>query len=186
MERTATFSDRRAVVRGLVGFIAGGAALTARPAAAARGWCRMDPIIVVDCGLAEILVAVKVQDVLDVNGPTEIVVTVPVGVEAGLAADQLVEWRTSRGNLSGPGFRYGEFTRFAESRKLKRTRNGIHLEVAVRVPSRGTHRVRVEFGPAGVAVLDPEQAKGATNEWVTLATTFKPRRPTGGYGTGPA
>ena len=173
MEHRATFSGRRDVVRGLLGLAAAGAALAPRPAEAARGWCRMDPVIEIDGELAEILVAVKFRDILDVNGETLIVVTVPKGVDAELVTPGI--WSTRRGTFSGPGFGHGERTKFVKSPKLKRTRNGIQLEVAVRVPARGTHRVRVEFGSAGVVLLDPEQAKGATNEWVTLATTFKPK-----------
>ncbi len=170
MERTTTSTERRFVVRGLLGIVAGGSALAPRQVAASRGWCRVDPVVRIDGRLAEILVAVKFVDIYRMNGPTEIVVTVPKGVDAKLVTPGI--WQTRRGDVSGPGFGHGEITRFAESRKLKRTRDGVQMEISVLVPSRKTHRVRVEFGRPGRVLLDPKTAKGTTNKWVTLRTTF--------------
>ena len=160
-------STRRSVLLALGG---GAAGLAPRPAAAGRQWCRMDPLVAIDEALAEILVAVRFVDVLRVSGPTAIVVAVPPGVDARLLVPGA--WSTKRGTLSGPGFRHGEYTRFRADRRLERTRKGIQLEIAVRVPSREPLPVRLEFAPRVVGLLDPAAAEGTTNAWVRLTTTF--------------
>lgn len=130
----------------------------AGPVAAGRSWCRTDPVIAVDGTLADVFVSGPVEAPLLVTGPTEIVVTVPVGVDAQLILAEL-------------GFGKGQVVTFRESPKLKRTATGIQLEIGVYVPAVDSDMpVRVEFAPRIVGLLAPESVEGTANQWVVLKT----------------
>ena len=47
--------------------------MPAQPAAAGRLWCSTDPLVSVDGQIVSIIVAIPVDDVLRVTGPTSIV-----------------------------------------------------------------------------------------------------------------
>jgi hypothetical protein len=131
-------------------------ALAVPGTSAGVGWCRDDPLVVIDGKVANIFVSAKFRDLPKVTGPTEFVVTTPVGVAGALAVE-------------GPGFGYGEDVRFAESRSLKVTPEGIEVWIKVRVPARSdTMPIRVEFAPQVVGVLQPTIAHGKANEWISL------------------
>ena len=126
--------------------------------AASVGWCRSDPVVVIDGALADVFVSIPLNTLQRVSGATEIVITTPPGVRSVLLA-------------SGVGFGYGEVVRFAESRSLRRTPQGIELEVAVYVPT-SKHDdkvpVLVEFAPRVVGILAPTSAQGTANQWISL------------------
>jgi hypothetical protein len=134
--------------------------LVAPGALAARAWCKTDPLIMVDGELANIFVLSSLSAPLKVSGPTEIVVTVPEGVDARLI-------------LADLGFGRGQIVRFATSPDLMVTQAGIEMLIAVRVPSRdGSLPVRVEFAPRILGILDPASAEGVANDWVKLSVIF--------------
>jgi hypothetical protein len=163
---------RRVLGRGLLGLAAVGA-LGPQPSLATRGWCRMDPVIRIGddpTGIADIFVAVPLGDILAVNGETRIVVAVPPGVAAKLLVPGV--WKDRRGELSGVGFGHGEFIRFVHSRRLRRRRQGIEVQVTVRVPARRAIPVRLEFAPRVLGILDPAANEGVANRPVRLRTTF--------------
>src|SRR5262249_41894849 len=92
---------------------------------------------------------------LCVTGPTEIVVSVPVGVSASLV-------------LAVVGFGRGEVVNFEEANRLKQSADGVELEVAVYVPANRELPIGVEFARNLVGILDPTTADGVTNEWIPL------------------
>jgi hypothetical protein len=133
-------------------------ALTVSSADANYRWCRTDPVVLIDGQLADIFVSAQFDDLKKVNGPTEIEVSTPVGVDPELA-------------IATAGFGYGEKVRFAESESLKVTPEGIELRIKVRVPARDDAMpIRVEFAPHIVGVLRPAEAQGHANEWISLRT----------------
>jgi hypothetical protein len=131
-------------------------ALTAHDAGATRGWCKSDPIVLIDGRLADIFVSAPLDAPLKVTGPTRVVVTVPVGVAADLVISDL-------------GFGKGEEVSFAASSELRKTAKGTEVKVAVYVPATdGAMPVAVEFAPRLVGILAPVRAEGTANEWVSL------------------
>ncbi|CAA9562144.1 MAG: hypothetical protein AVDCRST_MAG87-1664 [uncultured Thermomicrobiales bacterium] len=122
------------------------------------GWCRDDPVVVIDGQIADIFISAKFEDLAKVNGPTQIVVSIPVGVDVALA-------------VAGPGFGHGEHISFAESESLKVTSEGIDVRIKVRVPARSDAMpIRVEFAPHVVGVLQPAADEGTANDWISLRT----------------
>lgn len=125
-------------------------------ASAGVGWCRDDPLVVVDGQIANIYVSAHFEDLSKVTGATEVIVSTPVGVDLALA-------------VAGPGFGYGEHVSFVESRSLKVTPEGIEVWIKVRVPAHSDAMpIRVEFAPKVVGILKPTAAHGKANEWISF------------------
>ena len=125
-------------------------------ASAGVGWCRTDPVVVVDGRVADIFVSARFDDLSKINGPTEIVVSTPVGIDAELV-------------IATAGFGYGEKVRFVQSESLQVTSQGIEVRVKVRVPARvDAVPVRVELAARVVGVLQPDEAEGNANNWIPL------------------
>jgi hypothetical protein len=133
--------------------------LTVQAAVAGRGWCRTDPVVLLDGEVADIWVASTVEAFTAVTGPTRIVVTVPVGTSTTLV-------------LSDLGFGRGYDVSFAESAALARSAAALPAWIAVFVPADADLPVLVEFVPRIVGILAPASAEGSTNAWVTLETTL--------------
>lgn len=156
LAKRSTRLTRRSVVRRSVVPLVALVALHAQSASASVRWCRSDPVVTIDGRIADIFVSAPLSAPLKVNGATEIVVTVPVGVDAKLV-------------LAGPGFGRGEDVRFAESRVLRNGPGGIEVDIAVYVPARDDAMpVRVEFAGRLAEFLTPARAEGTANAWVTL------------------
>ena len=134
------------------------AGLTVREADAATAWCRTDPIVVINDVIVDIFVSAPLTAPLKVTGPTQVEVTVPVGVKA---------WTL----LTDLGFGRGEVVTYKQSDRL-RVRNGVvEVKVRVYVPSRDSSMpVRVEFAPRILGILNPDSAQGTANSWVALTT----------------
>jgi hypothetical protein len=142
----------------LVMFTAFSGPLT-QSASASKAWCRTDPLISVDGYLTDVFVAGPLDAVLHVTGPTEIVVTVPVGVDAWLV-------------LADLGFGRGTNLTFEESSSLAKTWDGVEIQVAVYVPaSDDAMPIRVEVAPRILGLLWPASAEGTANEWIVMRTT---------------
>jgi hypothetical protein len=124
-------------------------------AEASRGWCRSDPFIAVDGVVVDIFCTAPLEAPLYVTGPTEIVVSVPVGVSAALV-------------VAGVGFGRGEVVRFEEKSRLKHLADGLELEVGVYVPANRQLPIGVELARNLVGILTPTTAEGVTNQWITL------------------
>jgi hypothetical protein len=133
------------------------ATLSPRPpqAAAGRGWCRSDPVVLLDGVPADIFSSAPLTALLEVTGPTQIIVTAPQGVAAQLL-------------IAGVGFGRGERVTFAHSPHLQRTATGIEVTVAVFVPARADFAVTIDFSPRLIDVLTPMSAAGQANDWIRL------------------
>jgi hypothetical protein len=130
------------------------------PASAGFGWCRSDPVVLIDGHIADIFVTGPLTAPLQVTGPNEIVITTPPDVDSYLV-------------LSTLGFGRGEIVRFETSPSLKRTASGVEVKVAVYVPATDSSMpVGVEFAPDVVGVLWPERVEGTANSWVVLRTVI--------------
>lgn len=132
---------------------------TATPAAAGRGWCRSDPLILIDGELADIFCTAPLSMLLQATGPTKIVVTVPKGVKTHLV-------------LGGIGFGRGEKTTFKKSKRLKKKGGKIDVEIKAMMPAKNDLPVGLEFAPRLLGILNPDTAEGVANSWVTLKTKF--------------
>ena len=148
-------AHRRWLCRGLV-FAIVTLGLAVPTANAGIGWCRTDPVVVIDGQIADIFVSARFDDLTKVTGPTEIVVATPVGIDGQLA-------------IATIGFGYGEKVTFQESPSLQVTTEGIELRIKFRVPARSDAMpIRVEFAPHLVGALAPVEADGHANEWIVL------------------
>lgn len=133
--------------------------VTAAPARAGVGWCKSDPVVLIEGQAADILVSAPADAPLRVTGPTRIVVSLPRGVDASVV-------------VSGLGFGYGEEVSFVEARHLKVTREGIQLRIGVYVPATDDMPVLLEFAPWLDGLLAPDAAPGTANSWVVLTTVL--------------
>jgi hypothetical protein len=97
---------------------------------------------------------------LQVTGPTKVVVSVPVGVDAELILTDL-------------GFGRGWDVTIEESRRLRNHRiHGTEVMVSVYVPARPDKMaIQVEYAPRIVGILNPASVEGTSNSWVHLKTT---------------
>ena len=130
----------------------------AQSASASKAWCRTDPVIMVDRYVTDVFVSGPLSALLTVTGPTEIVVTVPTGVDASLV-------------LADLGFGRGTNVSFKESKSLKRDKQGVEIKVAVFVPSSDEDMpVRVEVAPRILGLLSPASTEGTANEWIVMRT----------------
>ena len=153
----ATAYSRRDVLQIGVGLAATAIVGDRQDSLAGRGWCRSDPLITIEGVPADIFCTARLTAPLRVNGPTEIVVSVPVGVSTALV-------------LAGPGFGHGEKVRFAETDRLQQSASSVDLEVAVYVPAKEDLAIGVEFAPRIVGILAPARADGFANQWIILPT----------------
>lgn len=149
---------RRSTLRWAAALAAVGTTGIFRPALAARGWCRSDPLVRIDDELMYIVCTAPRTIRQATTGPTEIVVTVPGGIQTKLVA-------------AGASFGKGETVRFAYSREAVDAKSGIDIKVEARVPAG-------EDLPIGLEVArrtrgnhkKPARAQGRTNRWVALLT----------------
>lgn len=149
--------DRRGLVRLGALLAAGGFGLRVHGADAGRGWCRSDPLLLIDGILVDIFCTAPLSVLWQATGPTQIDVTVPDGVKATLV-------------LAGIGFGRGERLRFANSKDLERTEDSIEVRVEVLVPARENLPIGVEFAPRILGILNPARAEGFANSIITLTT----------------
>jgi hypothetical protein len=152
------FTRRQAVRYGAF-LIAAASGLAMRSADAARGWCRSDPLILIDGIIVDIFCTAPLTALLKVTGPTEIVITVPQGVKTTLL-------------LAGIGFGRGEKVRFATSNDLTRNEEHIDVKVEVTVPAKEDLPIGVEFAPRILGILNPARAEGFANHLITLDTVL--------------
>jgi hypothetical protein len=133
-------------------------AVFAPSASAGIVWCRTDPVVSVNGQAVNIFVASTEEIFQQATGPTDVVVSVPVGVSAELL------W-------TDPGFGYGETVTIVESSRLRVTSSGVQIMVSAYVPATGSLPVLVEIVPAYAGVVTAS-AEGATNAQVRTSTTI--------------
>ena len=154
-------------IRSLIGILFAALLITsavAVPSAnAARGWCRMDPVIMVDGQLADVFVGSSLDMLLKATGPIQIVVTIPTGSRAKVV-------------LMDVGFGRGYSFVFKQSSSLKRTAGHTQIKIRVYAPaSSSTLPVSVNFAPRSLGssltdILIGKRADGHANAWVSLST----------------
>jgi len=133
---------------------------TVAPASASVGWCRSDPVVIVNLTLADVFTSAQITDLKKVTGPTQIVIVTPIEVLATLATP-------------GLGFGHGEFVTFQKSRSLKISSSGIQVIVKVFVPSTdSTMPIGIYFAPRIIGLLHPATAEGYANSWVVLRSSM--------------
>ena len=133
-----------------------GLVLTGSPAQAGKGWCRVDPIVIIDGEIADVFVGSTLSALLTTTGPIRMVVTVPPGTQATKLISDL-------------GFGRGYDFRFAESSDLVATEDGIPVRVDVYVPATDDSLpVSVYFAPRLLGILWPASVDGYANSWVSL------------------
>ncbi len=128
-------------------------------AGAGRGWCRADPLLLINGDVADVWVGSTLEAFIETTGPIRLVVTTPEGVEAQHVISDL-------------GFGRGYDIAIGTSPALEWTPEGIELTIAVWVPARSQLPVTVEFAPRVLGILWPASASGSTNSWVTVQTVF--------------
>ncbi len=149
---------RRMLVPLWLGLMA--AFMVASPVFAARGWCARDPMVMIDGDIANILAAAPLSATLKVTGPNQLIITVPEGVEAYTV-------------FADPGFGRGWKITYRESSKLKRTANGIQLDIRLYVPATdSTMPVQLQFAPRIIGILQPTTVEGTANEWIVMRVVF--------------
>lgn len=132
--------------------------LAARPAAASRSWCQVDPVLKIDGQVVDIRVASTVAMLDAATGPIAVEVVAPRGTTVELLA-------------TDNGFGYGYVVDTATSRRLKATPGSTPVAVAVRCPATsGALPVRVELTPRGPGNVAAGSAEGTANAWVAFVT----------------
>ena len=154
--RTQQRGGKRSVAAALVLALALLAIITPN-ATATIHWCRTDPAISINGQTVNIFVASTEEIFQQATGPTDVVVSVPVGVSAQLL------W-------TDPGFGYGETVTIVESSRLRVTASGVQIMISTYVPATGSLPVLVEVVPANAGVVTAS-AQGATNAQVRISTT---------------
>jgi hypothetical protein len=132
-------------------------------ASAARGWCRFDPVIMVDGQLADVFVGSTLEMLLTATGPVKIEVTIPTGSTGFVVLTDL-------------GFLKGYSIVFKQSSSLVRTSRHTQVQVRVYAPAKSsTLPVTVTFAPRSLSsslldILIGTSVDGHANEWVSLTT----------------
>ena len=154
MTRTIRFSPLLTALLIAMSF----AVTTATTATATIGWCKKDPTVSIGGKIANVWVSSPDAILDSVAGPTEVVITVPKGVDTELL-------KTDDG-FAGLGYN----VRFKESGRLDETRRGIEIEVEVKVPADDNLPVLVEVTDVDNELL--KDATGRTNRVVSVETTL--------------
>jgi hypothetical protein len=133
-------------------------------ASAARGWCRADPVIMVDGQLADVFVGSKVEMLLQATGPIKMEIIIPTGSKGAVILTDL-------------GFLKGYNIVFKQSSSLKRTATHTQVRIRVYAPAKTSSLpVTVTFAPRTLLtsslfdILIGTSVTGTSNQWVTLTT----------------
>ena len=133
----------------------------AAPTSAGFGWCRSDPVVLIDGHIVDIWVTAPLLAPLKVTGPNTIVIKTPPGVDSHLVLKTL-------------RFGKGEIVRFETSPRLKVSEQGTEVQVAVYVPAIDSSMpIGIEFAPDLIGILLPARAEGTANSWVVLNTVLR-------------
>jgi hypothetical protein len=150
---TGRFVLTAAVVIASLGFLA-----RVPTAEAGKGWCRSDPVVIIDGQIADVFVGSTLDALITTTGPIRIVVTVPPGTSTTYVISDL-------------GFGHGYDFSFAESPDLVATDDGVPVNVDVYVPAtKDSLPVSVFFAPRLLGILRPASADGYANSWVSVSS----------------
>jgi hypothetical protein len=138
-------------------------AVSAQSASAARGWCKVDPVIVVDGQLADVYIGSTISMLLQATGPINLEITIPNGSTGSVILNDL-------------GFLHGYNVVFKHSSALTRTAQHTQIRVRVYAPASSSDLpVTVTIAPRTLTssllqILVGTSADGYANSWVTLTT----------------
>jgi hypothetical protein len=136
--------------------------VTAQGAAAGRGWCRADPVIMVDGQLADVFISSDFGMLASATGPIQMVVEIPNGSKGSLI-------------LNDFGYGYGYQVSFVHASDLVRGRH-TQVRISAYAPADDSSLpVSVTFAPRSLGlgllpVLFGMRADGTANSWVSLTT----------------
>jgi hypothetical protein len=139
-------------------------AMTAPRADAARGWCRVDPIIMVDGQLADVYIGSSLDMLLQATGPLQLEIVIPDGSTGFVILNDL-------------GFLHGYNVVFKHSSALTRTKLHTQIQARVFAPAKSSDLpVTVTIAPRALLsstlmeILIGTSFDGNANSWVTLTT----------------
>jgi hypothetical protein len=147
------------------GIVAAGSAVAlagAERVDAARRWCMMDPVVIIDGRLADVFLSSDIKLLLTASGPSIIRVGLPVGSKGMVLLNDL-----------GFGLR-GYDIKFVTDSSLESTTRHTQVSIAAYVPSREDDLpLQVTFAPRSLdsslkQILFGTSAEGVVNEWVNL------------------
>jgi hypothetical protein len=156
----------RKLFRSLIGalvaltFLSG---LVAPHADAARGWCKADPVIMVDGQLADVFVGSSLDMLLKATGPIKMEIIIPSGSTGGVV-------------LTDAGFLRGYSITFKHSSTLTKTKSHTQVKIRVYAPATtSTLPLTVTFAPRSLGssltgILLGTSVTGKSNQWVSLTT----------------
>jgi hypothetical protein len=130
---------------------------------AARGWCRVDPVIMVDGQLADVFVGSSASMLLQATGPIKMVITIPNGSNGIVVLTDL-------------GFLRGYNIEFKHSSKLTKTKRHTQIQISVYAPATTSLLpVTVTFAPRSLEsslkeILFGTSVTGTSNQWIKLTT----------------
>lgn len=131
---------------------------------AARGWCRVDPIIMVDGQLADVYIGSSLEMLLQATGPIQLEIVLPDG-STGFVI------------LNDVGFLHGYNVVFTHSSDLTRTTLHTQIQARVYAPAKSsdlpvtvTIAPRALFASTLAEILIGTSFDGYANSWVTLTT----------------
>jgi hypothetical protein len=133
-----------------------------RKADAARGWCKVDPVIMVDGQLADVFVGSTLEMLTSATGPIKIEIVMPSNSKGSVI-------------LMDAGFLRGYKITFVKSSSLKKTKTHTPLKINVYAPSKKSLPVTVTFAPRRLNakltdILFGMSVDGLSNTWVSLST----------------
>lgn len=123
---------------------------------AGKGWCRVDPVFIIDGHMVDVFVGSDLSAFTSTTGPIKLTVTVPANTNVTHV-------------ISDAGFGKGYEISVVTSRKLKKTADRIQVQVKVYVPAKSNSLpVTVYFSPRVLSILTPVTADGYANQWVIV------------------
>lgn len=129
---------------------------SASTAQAGKGWCRVDPIFIIDGQVTDVFVGSTLGALTSTTGPIKIVVTIPPETHAVKL-------------LSDLGFGRGYDISIVTSDELVKTSDRTPVELKVYVPAKSDSLpVSVYFSPRLLGILNPVSVDGNANHWITL------------------
>jgi hypothetical protein len=138
-------------------------ATSAPEASAARGWCRFDPVIMVDGQLADVFVGSTLEMLSSATGPVKIEIIIPTGSKGYVVLTDL-------------GFLKGYSIVFKQSSSLVRTAKHTQIRIRVYAPAKNSALpVTVTFAPRSLTsslwqILIGTSVDGHANQWISLTT----------------
>jgi hypothetical protein len=123
---------------------------------AGKGWCRVDPIFIIDGQITDVFVGSDLSALLSTTGPITMILTVSPDTQAVKLISDL-------------GFGRGYDISIETSEALVKTETHTPVQIEVYVPAtRDSLPISVYFSPRLLGILSPVSVDGHANSWITL------------------